>query len=84
MDKAAIEARRNDLRSYLMKCVAQNIISLDDLLEQPLVVLTHLGATLLDDLKVVGAEMGKGAGSAGATMVAAGFMELAKKLQRKR
>ena len=75
------EERRADLRNYLMKCIAQNILTREDL-QQPLAVLSKLGRTLLDDIVSVGKDIGMGVGQAGATIAANAFLDLASQLKR--
>ncbi len=76
------EDRQAALQSYIQACVAQHLVSLDDL-RNPLLLLPKLGRTMLDDLKAVGKVLLSGAGSVASVKAAEGFMELADRLGKR-
>ncbi len=73
------EERLQGLRVYLRACIKKNIISLDDL-RYPVAALARLGKTMLDDMKLVGREIGEEFGSAASMSVAQGFLSLAERM----
>lgn len=80
---AADNERRTALRSYLTTCVAQHLLSLDDL-DRPLSLMSKLGRTLFDDLRYMGKEMTQSIGAVASVKAAEGFLELAGKLRKRR
>ena len=78
-----VEDRRSDLRRYVIKCVAQNIISIDELKNSPLTVLARLGSTLLADVTAIGREARNGLGTAASETAGRAFMEMARLMEKK-